>query len=138
MEPTSDDLAQIQHLIAKYAHAWDGGDPAGWSETFTEDGEFTLQGKSYRGRDALQAFCRSRTTDRSSFRPLVLQHWANNVVVEIDGDEGEGKAMFLMIKRAESGAGEIVFMGKSRDRYRRVDGRWKFVSRVTGDVTDEV
>ncbi len=137
MEPTSEDLAQIQHLLARYAHGFDSGDADAWAETFVEDGEFTLAGNTARGHEELRKLCRSMTTDRKSFKPLHRQHWANNVVVEVDGDDAVGKTMFLMIKRGETGGGEIIFMGKSQDRYRRVDGSWKFVSRITGDVADD-
>ncbi len=134
MEPSAEDLVQIHHLLAKYAHAWDAGDPDAWARTFTEDGAFTGPNGTYKGWDELSRFCRSLTLDSETFRPLWKQHWANNVVVDVDGDEATGKAMFIMVQRTADGPGTLTMVGASTDTYRRVDGAWRFTSRLTYDV----
>ncbi len=136
MEPSADDLAQIQHLLAKYAHAWDAGDPDAWARTFTEDGSFTGPNGTYQGFDELSRFCGSLTVDHPDFRPLWKQHWANNVLVDVDGDEATGRAMFIMVQRTPEGPGRLSMVGASIDTYRRVDGAWRFSSRLTTDVAN--
>ncbi len=134
MDPSPDDILEIQSLLARYAHGWDAGDPDAWAETFTVDGEFTGPYGTYRGRDALSRFCRSLTVEHDAFHTLWKQHWANNVVVDVDGDDATGQAMFVMVQRTPEGPGVLTMVGASHDRYRRVDGRWHFAARTVSDV----
>ena len=63
---STDDHIAIADQMARYCHAIDGGDAAGWAACFTEDGVFAgpVTPEPLQGRAALQAFAQA-TYDNS-------------------------------------------------------------------------
>jgi hypothetical protein len=115
-----EDRAAIAELRAAYCYRIDDGDWEGWLDLFSPDAtvDFGLLG-TYKGREELQAF-----TDRDD-ASLFSAHMAHNPVLEVDGDEANGKWYFevpLVFADGEAGWAQ----GRYRERYRRIEREWKF------------
>ena len=82
MALTLKDKQEITELTAKYNHAVDHQKPKDWMDTFTEDGELKVNGKSQaKGATELQAFSSKIAT--SDYRG---RHWVCNILIEGDGN----------------------------------------------------
>jgi hypothetical protein len=123
------DREEIRDLIATYAHRMAHGPAA--ADLFTDDGAYINRGapdlppREIRGRAALdEYYC-----DRSNWaeRPLPMIH---NHLIFTKGDEARGLCS-VEIRLAAHGT-SIVASGYYKDRFRREDGRWKFVERDAG------
>jgi SnoaL-like domain len=93
---------------------------------FTEDGEFDA--------GAVGGFARGRAALFENFRakPFVFaMHMFSNPAIDIDPDgaAGSGHWMHYLLITPDDTRMPMHGMGFTRDRYRRVDGRWLF-SRV--------
>ncbi len=121
------DRLAILDLIARYNHLMDFEDTEGWADCFTADGTFE-GGPKLRasGRAELVAFMR-----RLVARDRPARHWANNVVIEGDGDEARTTLYLLVVNLTEDGP-QPAHAGVYHDTLRRVDGAWKFHERRLG------
>jgi SnoaL-like domain len=76
------DQTAISELTAAYNWALDEGRSKEWVDTFTDDGALEIVGgATVRGRNALEAFMRSRTRN--------LFHVTTNAIIRIDKGIGE-------------------------------------------------
>jgi len=127
---TEDHLA-IQQLYAKYNHAIDSGDGAGWAACFTADGVFSSATGTFSGTEQLAGF-------GSAFsQRLKARHWTNNLVVDVDGAEAKGSCylMLLRLTPTEKPPTSILTTAIYQDELRNGLDGWKFTSRtVTGDA----
>jgi SnoaL-like domain len=130
------DQAEILSLMARYNWAFDTGDPASWSETFTEDGYFEALAGVFRGREELARYCREATSGRGGghFSSLGRQHWTGNVDITGDGDVAHGRCYRMMVRRGADGSGSVDRMGWYEDDFRRIDGQWLFSRRRVREV----
>ncbi len=126
---TEDTLA-IQQLYARYNHAIDFGDGAGWAACFTEDGVFTSSmSGTMTGGAALSAFATGFAAR------LKARHWTNNLVIEADGDGARGKCYLMLIKLNEGAPASVFATAIYMDSLARGEDGWKFTNRtVTGDA----
>jgi uncharacterized protein (TIGR02246 family) len=125
---STDDVLAIQQLAARYNHAVDSGDGAGFAATFTEEGAL-VTGERIQGRATLAAFG-SGLPDRLPRS----RHRLTNLLVEADPadpDSAHARA-YLTIDAAvgDGGARVPLQSGIYADTLRRVDGEWLFVERV--------
>jgi len=113
-------------VIAAYAQRVAHG--AAISDLFTDDGVFENRTRGVvtsraEGRAQLDHwFGDDRPADAE--HPLPMIH---NYLFEIDGDEARGLNS-NELRIVENGK-SIIASGDYRDKYRRVDGRWRFVAR---------
>ena len=120
------DREEIRELVATYAHRMAHGPAV--ADLFTDDGAYINRGtaelppREVRGRTALDDYF----GDRSGWaeRPLPMIH---NQLIAIDGDEAEGLCS-VEIRMASNGI-SMIASGYYKDRFRRENGRWKFVER---------
>jgi hypothetical protein len=121
-----EDVIAIEQLAARYNHAIDSLDAEGWAATFAEGGSFQSAGRdAVVGREALEAFVRGRDA--------TTRHYNSNLLIEVDGDTATMRAYLELVRHRE-----IVATGHYEDTLRRVDGEWRFVSRlVTPDPRPE-
>lgn len=119
------DRLDIQELLARYNHAIDSGDAAGWAATFAAGGTFTSSGRTHTGTQALQAFAADFATRLPGSR-----HWNNNVVIEGDGDQATTRCYLQLLKTGGSEPATLVTTAKYEDSLRRVNGAWRFASRT--------
>ena len=128
------DREEIRSMIATYAHRVAHGVPH--YELFTDEGAFSvrrLPGGETEFHSGMKeiANTRARTVERfgdslSAQKPLPMIH---NFLIALDGDEGLG--MNSNELRIPERGKSIIASGYYEDRYRRVDGRWRFVRRDT-------
>jgi len=116
------DREAIRDLACRYAHHVWQKQVAAAVELFTEDGEMdTGEPPLLRGRAALlEAY--KRMLGDGHFQPFVSNH-----VISLAGDEASGTCYLDL--RATADGRSMIGSGYYEDRYRRVDGEWKFRSR---------
>ncbi len=119
------DREEIRELIANYAHRIARGFPA--TDLFTDDGGFSLKtpGQPIQivsgGASVAKMYAMIRPEDD---HPLPMIH---NIQLVIEGDEAWGLCSNEI--RAISAGKSVIGSGYYEDRFRRVNGRWKFVQR---------
>lgn len=129
MALTSEDRLAIMELVARYNHAYDGGDAEAWAATFTEDGVFQSRGRRTQGREALVRRVEDRAERIATFKP---RHLNNNFVIEGDGDSATLTCHVLLMSGSD-----VAAVGSYEDVLRRVDGAWRFTHRkVTMDTRE--
>ncbi len=95
MLSTEDHLA-IQQLYAKYNHAIDSGDGAGWVRCFSPEAVFTSPAGTFRGSAELEGFA-------AWYSPLMkARHWTNNLLLE-GGDKTAECSCYLILFRLTPG-----------------------------------
>jgi 3-phenylpropionate/cinnamic acid dioxygenase small subunit len=125
----TEDLLAIQQLYARYNHAIDSGDGAGWAACFTADGTFASATGTFAGTEQLTSFAAAFPSR------LKARHWTNNLVVDADGDGAKGTCYLMLLRLNEGAPASILTTGIYRDQIVRDAGGWKFASRnVAGDA----
>jgi uncharacterized protein (TIGR02246 family) len=123
---TVDDYEEIRGLLARYAHAVDGPEPARVAELFEPDGEFELLGEVYKGRQAVAASFQ-RYADQGILEGK--RHLTVNTLIEVDGDTATAVSDWLVPSQERgSGAWTILAVGRYEDVLAKGE-RWQFRSR---------
>ncbi|HTI19408.1 MAG TPA: nuclear transport factor 2 family protein [Kutzneria sp.] len=122
----SDDHLAIQNLIARYALLVDTGDFAGVGDlfadaTFVGTAEFT-------GREAVTGML-ERSVIRYEDGTPRTQHATSNLLIEVDGDTATTQAYVTIFQALPDFPLQCIAAGRYRDRFARVDGRWRFARR---------
>ena len=121
-----DDMVQIEQLYARYAWSLDESREDEWLECFTDNA--TVEGQPFgrfQGREELRRFLGKYKT---AFKTMQLRHMNSNLLVDILGDDAEGRC-YLVLHGTRRGRAEINAIGVYRDQLRQVNGQWLFVSR---------
>ena len=122
----ADDHVALHDLYARYAHTFDQGDGAAWSELFATDGVFTPPGvDEVVGRGALREFVETRAADLPGMR-----HMITNVLIEETSGGARGSAYFFCLRLGGDGLVRIRNSGRYDDTFTKVDGEWKIAHRV--------
>ena len=136
MSRTLEDKDAIRELIAQYCHALDAGRFAEVAALFAPDGEWTTDYGQAQGPAAIEALLRGNVPVKGEGPQR--KHFVTNTVVTVEGDAAHSRSDYLIIR--ESAAGLIPVMGGTyRDRFRRIDGAWRFGRRelihdIAGDM----
>ena len=117
---STDDVLEIQQLVARYNFAVDGGDADAFAGTFTADGVFTVAGNEMRGHDALRAFVEGRAGVASR------RHIVSSIIVDGDGDAATLRAYLQVVAKTEDGTFAVATQGTYDDRLVRTDDGWRF------------
>ena len=117
------DKNEIRDLVARYADAVTRRDEKAWGETWTEDGEWHVIGRTASGREAVGALWQTLLGGLS----FVVQ-LANTEQITVEGDRGSGRWYVTEYARSNDGTA-LLNVGFYRDEYRRVDGSWRFARR---------
>jgi ketosteroid isomerase-like protein len=123
------DRQEIQELVARYAHALDNADADDFATLWCSDGRWyfpQVAGLDMTGIDAILSLFGNTVAKRSG-----MNHLFANLLVTIDGDQAEGRC-----KALSSGHDKPHFVSYE-DKYRKVDGRWRFASRVVRAHLDD-
>jgi ketosteroid isomerase-like protein len=116
-----EDKDSIRELTARYCWAVSRNDLDGIVELFCEDGTFSMNDRSFVGRDGIRKGYGAGMPDPSP-KPFIQNH-----VIELDGDRATGKCA-VEIRAVQNGEAYTA-AGHYEDEYRRVDDEWKFASR---------
>lgn len=124
MALTLQDKQEITELTAKYNHAVDHQQPKDWMDTFTEDGELKVNGKSQaKGVTELQAFSGKIAT--SDYRG---RHWVCNILIEGDGNTARLR-MYVLSMPIKDNAITLSVMGEYDDVLVKTAAGWRFKTR---------
>lgn len=126
-----EDQLAIQQLYARYNHAIDSGNAAGWAACFTPDGVFDSGAAgNFKGTEALTAFATGFA------QRLKARHWTNNLVVDGDGSGAKGSCYLMLLRLGDKEhPTSILTTGIYRDALVRGTDGWKFAARtVTADA----
>lgn len=124
----SDAVHEITSLLHEYAFKLDAGDLDGVSAMF-EHAEL----RSTRHDRVLRGTAEARTL----FEPVIVKgdgtpqtmHQITNVTVAVDAEAATSRCYFTVLQVTKLGLHPIL-VGEYRDRFARVDGRWRFAERV--------
>ena len=118
-----EDILAIQKLAADYNHLIDSGSAEAWAQLFVPDGtlEFGMP-EGVKGHEDLAAFARGIT-------PATRQE-ISNLSITGQGDEAVASVYLEVYHTAPPGEPRVLTItGVYRDRLRKEDGRWRYVSR---------
>lgn len=120
------DYDEIMNLIASYGHIYDEGRLEEWTELF-KYGSYTFMGKAFRGAELLEWIV--PVSVRGGVR-----HVNFNIAIHVNGDRATAKSDFVTVARDATGvlkadSPEAVW-GRYDDEFQKIDGAWRFVSRV--------
>lgn len=120
------DREEIKELTARYAHGVARGEGAAVAELFTDDGVFINSFNPdtpptvVRGREELHKFY--TRIKRNTALPCIHNH-----IITIDGDQATGTCSLEV--RITQNNRSMIGSAYYDDRFRRENGRWKFVER---------
>jgi 3-phenylpropionate/cinnamic acid dioxygenase small subunit len=129
----------IQNLIFTYADLLDKGDVQGVVDLFVDDAEVSvgpflgapteIVGATFRGRDEIFSF-HAHDGRRSPLAGRFL-HITTNSIIDPDEEAGTASASsyYTVVGSDPNGAITVFTGGRYHDRFRRVAGEWRFVSR---------
>jgi 3-phenylpropionate/cinnamic acid dioxygenase small subunit len=126
------DERDIISTMHRYCRALDDGLEDEWFDVFTADAvydTFLPNGDAYvhlATRDEFRAFLHAYPR-----RPVTApKHVMVDPIVELDGDDARVESAFLFLNQAPDGTPpQVIAWGRYRDRFRRVDGRWRIAQR---------
>ena len=135
----------ITTLMYRYAEYVDAADFASIGALFA-DGEMTTRGMpgAIVGADAVAGLY-SHTNKVHPNGTLLTRHLTTNVIVDIDEAvaTATARSSFVVFQATPQVALAPIVAGRYRDRFRRVDGTWRFAQREMdvqqiGDVSDHL
>lgn len=120
------DIEDLKTLKARYCHLVDSRRWDELAELWTEDAtcDYDFFGQ-YNGREEIvNKFFRELVNNAASF----MVHMVHNPIIEVQGDTAFG-TWYLTAQTTIQPFNQAVWvMGIYRDRFKRVDGAWKFTS----------
>jgi hypothetical protein len=119
------DRDEIRELTAKYCWHVQHSEGEKIAHLFTDDGALIGSNSDFkpvRGMDALVKFYRAITPAEA---PVPFIH---NHIIEIDGDNDAHGTCTIDARFTRKGD-SILGAGYYEDKYRRVDGKWRFAER---------
>jgi hypothetical protein len=122
-EATIADQLAIHELVSRYADAVTRRDEQAWADTWAEDGEWHVLGNPAKGREAVVALWNKLMGGL----PFVIQ-LPSAGTISIDGPNGTGRWYITEHGKTADGSG-LFTVGVYHDRYRRIDGEWRFARR---------
>jgi ketosteroid isomerase-like protein len=131
----------IENLIFSYAGFVDDGDLEGVA-TLLADATIGVDGVpgGLRGREKILELLTSTIRIHEDGTPRT-KHVTTNVQIEVDEDAGTATSRsYFTVLQAVAGLGlQPIVAGYYRDRFARVDDRWRFVERrYTTDLVGDV
>ena len=115
------DREAIRELTAEYCHCIAAGDSAAVTALFSDDGAFAMGDRRVQGAAALSQFYASLADNPPI--PFIQNH----VIDSYTPTEVQGRCS-VEIRMVQDGEA-VTAAGWYRDRYRKVDGTWKFAER---------
>jgi len=112
----------VRGLIARYAHALDGRDRAGFLALFADDAVVTLNGAEYAGMAAIAGWYDLMAKGVPGI------HMTTNTAVNVAGATATARSDFLLVRKAEEGW-KTLFGGRYADALENRGGCWLFTRR---------
>ncbi len=139
-----DSAREIENLVYAYAERIDAGDLAGVAELFRHGRIQAAPDMVFEGVDAVRKLYESSTRIHDDGTPRT-RHVTTNVVVEVDDGAGTAaaRASYTVVQQTDALPLQPIIVGRYRDTFHRVDGRWCFDTRemfvdLTGDLSQHL
>lgn len=119
---TADDRLAIMDLLARYAYAMDGTDPAAFLACFIPDAEMDIGYRTVKGEAEMSEFA-----DYFAAKPG--RPWYHHITtISIEGHAGSARSRsyMLMTNLDEEGRTQPAGCCNYLDEFIKVDGRWLF------------
>ncbi|MER6977202.1 nuclear transport factor 2 family protein [Streptomyces carpinensis] len=115
---------EIEQLIAEMLYRLDHNQADTTWELYTEDG-VSVGPMGGMDREAMKAWGakRAKQTD------IVGRHFIGGIRLVWDGEEVEGTVQYLTFRDTNEPQTQPASVGEFRERYRKVDGQWRFARR---------
>lgn len=115
---------EIEQLIAEMLYRLDHDQADTTWELYTEDG-VSVGPMGDMDREAMKAWGarRAQQTD------VVGRHFIGGIRLVRDGEEVEGTVQYLTFRDTNEPQTQPASVGEFRERYRKVDGQWRFARR---------
>lgn len=124
-----EDRMAIEDLYTAYNRYIDADRIDDWVRTFAPDGAY-VSSNTYRGHAELAAFGRKRAKSQEDVSYRSAQHWNSNLLLEENGDVVLGSCYLVRFAvDRETGAKQVVTLGRYEDEITRIDGAWVFQRR---------
>jgi hypothetical protein len=120
---TTQDYIDIEQNYAKYYHTIDTGDPEGWADTFTDDGNFN----GTIGRAAL-------TESRRRAGPSKTRHVVSNLVITPTA-EGANGSLYVFIVDPQEVPVKINSYSRYDDTLVKTSKGWRFKTKMRSSDT---
>ena len=116
----------IRDLVARYNANGDAGRFDPMLALFAEDAVLEVPGEQIEGRAAIRRFLEGIAADPGQRRPIrLLRHYTATLQIDlVSQTEATGRCYYQVL--TETG---LDHWGRYVDRYRRVDGHWRFAHR---------
>jgi uncharacterized protein (TIGR02246 family) len=123
MSIAADEKDAIRELMASYAYALDSCRFADVAALFTEDGEWTTNYGSARGRARIAALLEGNVPKPGEGPQR--KHYITNIIIRLDGEKAKATSDYLVVR--ESAGGLLPVMGgRYKDDLVKQDGSWRF------------
>jgi ketosteroid isomerase-like protein len=119
-----DAVSAIRTTIVRYGQCIDDRDVEGLLALYTVDAVHHANGRDNVGHDGIRAWITGAFPRIEHIRHLVL-----GSAIEVDGDSATGISDWMTVQRLDDGSAAIHSVGRFDDRFRLVDGRWRFTER---------
>ena len=140
----ADDAREIENLVYAYAERIDAGDLAGVGELFRHGRIEAQPGVLFEGEEQVRGLYESATRLHEDGTPRT-RHVTTNVIVEVadDGLTASARSSYTVLQQTDELPLQPIIVGRYRDSFHRVDGRWEFDTRqmfvdLTGDLSDHL
>jgi hypothetical protein len=132
----------VLNLVYRYPELIDGGDFEGIGRLFADATIDAGDGAPYVGAAAIQEMYERNTRRYDDTGTPHTRHVITNPIVEIDEAAGTAvcRSYVVVFQQVEGFALQPVWSNRYEDRFRRVDGVWRFESKtmsehMPGDVS---
>ncbi|MEZ7005486.1 nuclear transport factor 2 family protein [Streptomyces sp. AD55] len=115
---------EIEQLITEMLYRLDHNQADTTWELYTEDG-VSAGPMGDMDREAMKAWGARRARQTG----IVGRHFIGGIRLVRDGDEVEGTVQYLTFRDSNEPQTQPASVGEFRERYRRVDGQWRFARR---------
>ncbi|MEZ4331961.1 MAG: nuclear transport factor 2 family protein [Myxococcota bacterium] len=140
----ADDHEAIRALVHAYAERIDRGDLEGVADLFAHARLVAGDGSAFEGRENLLRVWQSAVRLYEGGDPRCC-HLISNLTIEIDPDGiGASATSYVQVMQAAAGFPlQPVAISQHRDRFAKIDGRWRFAERrdrqvLVGDLSRHV
>jgi SnoaL-like domain len=140
----SNDYEEIRALVHAYPERLDAGDLEGVADLFAHARLVAGDGSVFEGRDTLLGLWKSSVRLSADGLPHCA-HLISNLTITVDPDgRSASSSNYVQVMQAVDGFPlQPVAISQHRDRFAKVEGRWRFIERrdrqvLVGDLSRHV
>ncbi len=128
MPSAADEKDAIRETMARYCYALDACRFADVAALFAEDGEWTTNYGSARGRKEIEALLTSNVPKPGEGPQR--KHYITNIIIKLDGDHADTESDYLVVREPDAGSQLKhllpVMGGRYKDKFVKRGGVWQF------------